>query len=376
MKNIKLFILAAFNLITCSLFAQNPTYLLECTNQWPDAFSVMNEIEWDVDLTWTNPDVAPEFEYAGGQYFFDIPSSFAAGGTLTMISVGSDLPIGMQPRNPTVYTSTNPWQLRWAVNVFPGAGNGYNFPAYSPITILRIRLETSASMFSGSGLAWRNAPSIPSTKIFAYVGSTNTEVTTPSTHLINLQILYPVELVYFSAVSDRNNVTLNWTTVEEINNQGFDVERSVAGSSAWVKVGFVPGNGTSTESETYSFKDIVTAGKFNYRLKQIDFNGNFEYFDLPEAVTIGVPDKFFVDQNYPNPFNPLTTIAYGTPQSGNVTLKIFDMTGREIKTLVNEYKDADYYVAKFDGSSLASGTYIYRIESGTFVSAKKMVLLK
>jgi hypothetical protein len=83
-----------------------------------------------------------------------------------------------------------------------------------------------------------------------------------------------------------------------------------------------------------------------------------------------------LDQNYPNPFNPLTTIAYGIPQSGNVTLKIFDMAGREVRTLVNEYKDAGYYVAKFDGSSLASGTYIYRIESGSFVSAKKCVLLK
>ena len=89
-----------------------------------------------------------------------------------------------------------------------------------------------------------------------------------------------------------------------------------------------------------------------------------------------IPHRFGLSQNYPNPFNPKTTIAYGIPQSGNVVLKIFDMAGREIRTLVNEYKDAGYYAAKFDGSSLASGTYIYRIESGSFVSAKKMVLLK
>ena len=187
----------------------------------------------------------------------------------------------------------------------------------------------------------------------------------------------PAELAAFNAEVIGDRVKLRWITSAEMTNAAFDIERKSVSSVIWQKAGSVKGNGTTNEQSCYSYTDRPgSSGVFNYRLKQIDFNGNFEYFELPEAVTIGVPYKYFVDQNYPNPFNPLTTIAYGIPQSGNVVLKIFDMAGREIRTLVNEYKDAGYYAAKFDGSSLASGTYIYRIESGSFVSAKKMVLLK
>ncbi len=195
-------------------------------------------------------------------------------------------------------------------------------------------------------------------------------------YLVTVDLANPVEMSSFASSNEFNNAHLSWVTATELNNSGFDIERSTD-KSAWSRIAFVKGNGTVNVSTQYNYTDKnLASGIYHYRLKQIDFNGNFEYFELPEAVTIGIPDMFFVDQNYPNPFNPVTTIAYGIPQSGNVTLKIFDMTGREIKTLVNEFKDAGYYVAKFDGSSLASGTYIYRIESGSFVSAKKMVLLK
>ena len=186
----------------------------------------------------------------------------------------------------------------------------------------------------------------------------------------------PIEMNYLNSHTNENVAQLFWSTTYESNNSGFEVQR-MSLDIPWTAIGFVPGAGNSTEPRSYNYEDRnLASGIYHYRLKQIDFNGNYEYFELPEAVTIGVPDKFFVDQNYPNPFNPLTTIAYGIPQAGNVVLKIFDMAGREVKALVNEYKDAGYYVAKFDGSSLASGTYIYRLESGSFVSAKKMLLLK
>ena len=186
----------------------------------------------------------------------------------------------------------------------------------------------------------------------------------------------PVQLTSFTSSVEGRSVQLKWSTAAEENNSGFELLKSV-GDNEFKFIKFIPGKGSSAQVTDYSYEDKdLETGIYHYRLKQIDFNGNFEYFELPEAVTIGVPDKFFVDQNYPNPFNPLTTIAYGIPQSGNVVLKIFDMTGREVRTLVNEYKDAGYYVVNFNGSSLASGTYIYRIESGSFVTAKKMVLLK
>ena len=93
-------------------------------------------------------------------------------------------------------------------------------------------------------------------------------------------------------------------------------------------------------------------------------------------ITTEIPSKYDLAQNYPNPFNPVTTIAYGIPVSGNVKLKVFDMSGREIISIVSDFKDAGYYLAKYDASSLATGTYIYRIECGNFVSAMKMLLLK
>ncbi|MBK9228613.1 MAG: T9SS type A sorting domain-containing protein [Ignavibacteria bacterium] len=186
----------------------------------------------------------------------------------------------------------------------------------------------------------------------------------------------PVELFSLTYTAYSSSVRLEWTTSIESNNSGFEVQRSREDQS-WTAIGFVNGAGNSTNPIGYTFEDKqLSSGIYYYRLKQIDFNGNFEYFELPDAVTIGIPDKFSLAQNYPNPFNPVTTIAYGIPVSGNVKLKVFDMSGREIISIVSDFKDAGYYVAKFDASSLASGTYIYRIECGNFVSAMKMLLLK
>jgi photosystem II stability/assembly factor-like uncharacterized protein len=205
----------------------------------------------------------------------------------------------------------------------------------------------------------------------------------PIAKVVHVEHALPVELVSFTATQNGNDVDLTWTTSAEKNNYGFSMERN--SGSAWNEIGFVAGKGTVNTPSHYEFTDRkLSSGILRYRLKQIDFNGNFEYFDLSEAVAIGVPDEFSLEQNYPNPFNPVTTIAFGIPQAGNVKLKVFDMSGREIKTLINEFKDAGYYTAKFDASGIASGAYVYRlavspsnpIESGNFVSVKKMILLK
>lgn len=186
----------------------------------------------------------------------------------------------------------------------------------------------------------------------------------------------PIEMINFNSVTSGANVTLNWSTSNEINNSGFKIIRSTA-DQTWTEVGFVNGSGNSTEPKNYSFIDRnLNSGIYNYRLKQIDFNGNYEFFDLSEEVVIGVPDKFSLHQNYPNPFNPFTKIRYDLPVSGNTSLKIYDNTGREIKTLVSGFKEAGYYTAEFNGSGFASGVYYYKIESGNFIATKKMVLLK
>ncbi|MEO8210627.1 MAG: T9SS type A sorting domain-containing protein, partial [bacterium] len=149
----------------------------------------------------------------------------------------------------------------------------------------------------------------------------------------------------------------------------------------WSMVGNVSGHGTATSPNNYSYTDRnLASGKYNYRLKQIDLNGNFTYYNLSNEVNVGVPAKFDLSQNYPNPFNPSTKINYDLPFDGKVSIKIFDMAGKEVSTLVNEVKTAGYYSLDFNGSNLSSGVYFYRINAEAngqnFVSTKKMMLVK
>ena len=185
----------------------------------------------------------------------------------------------------------------------------------------------------------------------------------------------PVELISFTANVDDRNVKLAWTTVTETNNLGFDIERKV-GNGEFGNIGFVSGNGTSTESHSYIFKDKnVKAGKYSYRLKQIDYDGDFEYSN---EVSLGVvaPFKFALDQNFPNPFNPGTSIQYAVSSRQYVTLKVYDILGNEVATLVNKEKPPGKYEIEFDASSLPSGIYFYQLKAGSFVETRKMILLK
>lgn len=190
----------------------------------------------------------------------------------------------------------------------------------------------------------------------------------------NDQVL-PVELASFTSNVNGNNVDLAWTTSTETNNAGFDIERSSNG--VWTRIANVTGNGTTSSPQSYTFSDRnLTSGIYNYRLKQIDFNGNFEYFSLSNEVVIGVPTKYELSQNYPNPFNPSTKINYSIPQDGLVSLKIFDMSGKEVATLVNEVKTAGYYDLSFNAANLPSGVYFYTLSAERFTETKKMLLVK
>lgn len=191
----------------------------------------------------------------------------------------------------------------------------------------------------------------------------------------------PVELVSFNATAEKNNVELKWKTETEVNNYGFEVERQAHTSTtlsvtAWEKIGFVQGNGNSNSPKEYSYidKNPIGGNKFQYRLKQIDNDGKFEYSDIVE-ITV-VPDKFELSQNYPNPFNPSTIIKYSIAKSSVVSLKVFDILGREVRTLVNEYQAPGSYEVKFDASGLASSIYIYTIKAGNLIESRKMILNK
>ena len=186
----------------------------------------------------------------------------------------------------------------------------------------------------------------------------------------------PVELSSFTSVINKRDVTLNWATSTETNNSGFEIERSVLNGS-WSKIGNVAGNGTTNSASSYSFTDRnLASGNYSYRLKQIDFNGNFEYFNLNNEVNIGIPAQFELSQNYPNPFNPSTSINFDLPTDGKVSIRLFDMSGKEVAVLVNEVKTAGYYSVNFNASSLSSGVYFYNITADNFTATKKMMLVK
>jgi hypothetical protein len=186
-------------------------------------------------------------------------------------------------------------------------------------------------------------------------------------------------LFSFAASVNKNDVTLNWTTESEINNAGFEVERQSlsSGKDIWAKIGFVEGNGTTNEPKHYTFFDRkLNTGKYNYRLKQIDYNNRSVEHFLSDVVTVGVPKKYAISQNYPNPFNPTTKIDFEIPNDSKVSIKVFDILGRKITSLVNGFIEAGYHTIEFDGSNFASGMYFYRIHTNGFEKVKKMVLLK
>ena len=229
------------------------------------------------------------------------------------------------------------------------------------------------------------------------IASNGTAISSYYTSLPNLITAgaLPVELTTFTAASSSSAigspiVELKWNTATEVNNYGFDVERSAVSfqqsanaaadsrklnAEGWEKIGFVKGSGNSNSPKNYSFiDDNPPSGTVEYRLKQIDNNGNFKYSQI---VTVNsLPTKFELWQNYPNPFNPTTAISYQLSVFSHVTLKVYDVLGRVVATLVNKEQQAGKYSVNFNGSNLASGIYYYRISAGDFSEVKKLMLLK
>lgn len=187
--------------------------------------------------------------------------------------------------------------------------------------------------------------------------------------------IIPVELASFTASAIGSEVNLVWQTATEVNNSGFSVERKSA-KSEFEEVGFVPGFGSTTEPKSYSFTDQnLENSTYIYRLKQIDFDGTFEYSNEVE-VEINVPATFNLEQNYPNPFNPSTNIKYSIPEAGNVNLAVYNLVGEEVAVLVNGNVEPGQYDVTFDASDLPSGIYLYKLQSNNSVQTKKMMLLK
>ncbi len=197
----------------------------------------------------------------------------------------------------------------------------------------------------------------------------------PHAYVVKINNDVPVELTSFNAYYKNNSVQLTWTTATETNNSGFGIERKTQNSN-WKQIGFVVGSGTTTHESSYSFTDnSVVSSNYYYRLKQTDLNGAVNY-STTVKVDVNVVSQFSLSQNYPNPFNPSTLISFTIPKESNVKLSVFNVLGEKVATLINEVKSSGTYKINFNGSNLASGIYVYRLEAGGYVSSKKMILIK
>ena len=190
----------------------------------------------------------------------------------------------------------------------------------------------------------------------------------------------PVELTSFTANVVGSSVELNWTTATELNNSGFEIERSEDNVS-FEKIGFVPGFGTTTETKSYTYSDqSVNSGTYYYRLKQIDFDGSFDYSGVVE-VDVTLPSVFALEQNYPNPFNPSTSIQFSLPVDAQVTIGVYNLVGEKVAEVASGNFAAGSHKVTFNASTLTSGIYFYQLDATgndgkTFSSVKKMALLK
>jgi hypothetical protein len=187
--------------------------------------------------------------------------------------------------------------------------------------------------------------------------------------------IVPVELTSFSAAPSNGGIRLSWNTATELNNLGFNIDRSTD-KSQWSTIGFVSGHQTTSSANNYSFVDkaVSLAGKYYYRLKQVDNNGIFKYSHIVETEL--PPVSFALNQNYPNPFNPSTVISYSLPQASNVKLTVYNALGQPVSILENGFKSAGTYKISFNASQLSTGAYFYKIEAGQFSQIRKMLLVK
>jgi len=278
------------------------------------------------------------------------------------------------PTDNATYTAISDWSSKGTQLGTSGYYCVYNGPENS-FTITNIQESTLFTV-----------------QVFEYNGTPGAEkyLLTTATGNPNNQTSLPVELTSFTASSLDNKVNLNWQTATEVDNYGFVVERSKSSEvrsqkeqNSWEEIGFVNGHGNSNSPKNYSFFDEdVTSGKYLYRLKQIDNDGDFEYSPIVEVEINNIPTQISLEQNYPNPFNPSTVISFQLPVESKVLLKVYDILGKEITTLINEVKEAGNHQVNFSGEGLTSGVYFYSLRISqlngekNFTNLKKMLLLR
>ena len=289
------------------------------------------------------------------------------------------------------YNGTNAWQTA-------GAAGANDYESTVAATQSVGALGSYSWTITGLVQGWYSSPATNKGLIMRHPGGTEVlsrfrsrEYTTTPSEQPKLSVTYttpptPVELVSFNAKVRNNVVLLDWRTATEVNNYGFEVERS-SNSKTWDKIGFINGHGNSNSPKEYFFEDSkLSNSSYQYRLRQVDNDGSFAYSNIVSVSLNQVPDNFALYQNYPNPFNPGTKISWQSPVSGWQTLKVYDILGNEVATLVDEFREAGFYEVEFSANggsasgrnaySLTSGVYIYKIQADDFSDTRKMLLTK
>ena len=258
-------------------------------------------------------------------------------GPLTALAGGGVYSYGTTPTFPTNATNNN----YWADVIF--SANNYTFN----LTSIKDALECSST----------GAPNLQTLNVTSVDCST-----------------LPVSLINFSATPGNNSVMLRWSTSSEINNLGFEVQRSIDGSGGWTALGFVDGAGNSNSTLHYSYVDEnLSARRYYYRLKQVDIDRRFEFSPIVSAEINGNND-FVLEQNYPNPFRNETVIKFTLPQRAKVNLSLFDMNGRLVRVLLNESKESGTHAVTFYPGTLTSGLYYYSLKTGELIAVKKLTI--
>lgn len=305
------------------------------------------------------------------QYGFNNDDSYGYPGGLSLAPIATVTHIDATPEN-----AINPINTQHCVDALVTDQNNL------PVSGVRVDYLISGAN-AGAGFAFTGGNGIAT---YCYTGTNSgNDVIIASTGNLSDTVFktwqgaLPVELSAFTSEVSGRDIKLNWITSFETNNAGFDIERRSQGD--WSKIAFVNGAGTTNAPVNYSYTDKdLTTGRYEYRLKQTDYNGSYKYYELGEAVEVGMPASFELSQNYPNPFNPTTVINFSLPVNGEVMLDVYDNAGKRIATILNGMKEAGYYSTEFSGASLSSGVYFYRLNftgSGVLYSkTMKMTLVK
>ena len=334
------------------LIGDNGTGIFRSTDYgstWTQEYSTSGEIP-TIAVDFTNPGVAWATKWSGG------------GGLLKSTDFGDTWTAQ------SGFTGTN----MWGVHVQPDNGNLVIAGCYSCGYTWRTK---------NGGQTWYQIPISSTNYQISIVDSLNQfSAQGAGFYKLESQFFIPVELTSFTFTVVETDVNLLWSTATELNNRGFNIERSFDNES-FEKIGFVPGFGTTTEPKKYSFKvENIPPGIQYYRIKQIDFDGTETTYNSVE-VDGPVPREFALNQNHPNPFNPSTIISFSLPVNADVKIKLYNMLGQSISEIIHQDFQAGIHEIEFNAEGLSSGAYIYTIEAKgingkNFVSTKKMILLR